>query len=389
MHSAEMDQQFVSGSETESSSSSQSKRKVQKVYPLQTVPHSFYEINAHESWQVEGAEKFSRSRSGSSCASSSSDVNFNPYEKAFESTTTDTFYSSPERSSSSPTSSPFYDSGVSETASPPRNDLTKCRQNSNFDGANSTNKDPCGMEYLVVDALTDEDVTKTESDPGHEKKKKKKRRVLFTKLQTRELERRFYSSYYISPQERDALAKDLNMDPDQVKIWFQNHRYKLKKYHKENSDRGLAPTLPYFRGGPYPMLLRDVRRPELVKDSFYYDLAKEHALGDYIKDPRIFDAAKSLNPALFSTPGHQKQVMALNGIIPAYSTPIMPFAHPYPYDLSYSNYYLNSGSTLLAQNPLTSGPLNQSLTNPRVSLSGGPTALYNNPLHLVFSKPVV
>ncbi len=66
--------------------------------------------------------------------------------------------------------------------------------------------------------------------------KKKKRRVLFSKAQTYELERRFRQQRYLSAPEREHLASMLNLTPTQVKIWFQNHRYKTKK---AISEKGL------------------------------------------------------------------------------------------------------------------------------------------------------
>jgi hypothetical protein len=63
--------------------------------------------------------------------------------------------------------------------------------------------------------------------------KKKKRRVLFAKAQTYELERRFRQQRYLSAPEREHLANVLRLTPTQVKIWFQNHRYKLKKSRQQ------------------------------------------------------------------------------------------------------------------------------------------------------------
>lgn len=54
--------------------------------------------------------------------------------------------------------------------------------------------------------------------------KKRKRRVLFTKAQTYELERRFRQQRYLSAPERELLASQIRLTPTQVKIWFQNHR---------------------------------------------------------------------------------------------------------------------------------------------------------------------
>ena len=64
---------------------------------------------------------------------------------------------------------------------------------------------------------------------------KRKRRVLFSQAQVYELEKRFKMQKYLSAQEREHLATGLNLTPTQVKIWFQNHRYKTKKSSKEKS----------------------------------------------------------------------------------------------------------------------------------------------------------
>jgi hypothetical protein len=62
---------------------------------------------------------------------------------------------------------------------------------------------------------------------------KRKRRVLFTQQQVMELEKRFDKSRYLNAQDRDQLAHSLSLTSTQVKIWFQNHRYKTKKASKE------------------------------------------------------------------------------------------------------------------------------------------------------------
>jgi hypothetical protein len=51
--------------------------------------------------------------------------------------------------------------------------------------------------------------------------KKRKRRVLFSKQQTYELERRFRQQRYLSAPEREHLASLIRLTPTQVKIWFQ------------------------------------------------------------------------------------------------------------------------------------------------------------------------
>ena len=62
---------------------------------------------------------------------------------------------------------------------------------------------------------------------------KRKRRILFSQAQVNELEKRFNKSRYLSAPERELLASDLHLSPTQVKIWFQNHRYKTKKALKD------------------------------------------------------------------------------------------------------------------------------------------------------------
>lgn len=98
--------------------------------------------------------------------------------------------------------------------------------------------------------------------------KKRKRRVLFSKQQTFELERRFKQQRYLSAPEREHLASLIRLTPTQVKIWFQNHRYKTKR---AQSEKGYPTGLP----DNFPMSMsaashlhspRRVAVPVLVRD---------------------------------------------------------------------------------------------------------------------------
>ncbi|XP_062536071.1 muscle-specific homeobox protein tinman isoform X2 [Armigeres subalbatus] len=64
---------------------------------------------------------------------------------------------------------------------------------------------------------------------------KRKPRILFTQGQVLELERRFRQQRYLSAPERETLAGILKLTPTQVKIWFQNRRYKSKRIQIENA----------------------------------------------------------------------------------------------------------------------------------------------------------
>uniref|UniRef100_A0A8C3T4P5 NK2 homeobox 8 n=1 Tax=Chelydra serpentina TaxID=8475 RepID=A0A8C3T4P5_CHESE len=92
---------------------------------------------------------------------------------------------------------------------------------------------------------------------GSEAEKKKKRRVLFSKAQTLELERRFRQQRYLSAPEREQLAHLLSLTPTQVKIWFQNHRYKMKRAKAEGSCSSELSQHPLLRRVVVPVLVRD------------------------------------------------------------------------------------------------------------------------------------
>ncbi|CAG7660284.1 unnamed protein product [Allacma fusca] len=76
-----------------------------------------------------------------------------------------------------------------------------------------------------------------DEENGEKKGKKRKRRILFTKAQTYELERKFRQQRYLSAPEREHLASIIRLTPTQVKIWFQNHRYKTKSNYNESGRK--------------------------------------------------------------------------------------------------------------------------------------------------------
>ncbi|XP_034953150.2 homeobox protein Nkx-2.8 [Zootoca vivipara] len=106
----------------------------------------------------------------------------------------------------------------------------------------------------------------TRADEDDEEKKKK-RRVLFSKAQTLALERRFRQQRYLSAPEREQLAHLLRLTPTQVKIWFQNHRYKMKRAKGSGAGGeragegtgagGAAAAAPLLRRVVVPVLVRE------------------------------------------------------------------------------------------------------------------------------------
>ncbi|XP_073191424.1 homeobox protein Nkx-2.4 [Lepidochelys kempii] len=92
---------------------------------------------------------------------------------------------------------------------------------------------------------------------------RRKRRVLFSQAQVYELERRFKQQKYLSAPEREHLASLIHLTPTQVKIWFQNHRYKMKRQAKDKATPQLQQETSLCQQPPSP---RRVPVPVLVKD---------------------------------------------------------------------------------------------------------------------------
>nr|XP_057919545.1 homeobox protein Nkx-2.5 isoform X1 [Doryrhamphus excisus] len=93
-------------------------------------------------------------------------------------------------------------------------------------------------------------------DPNRPKaRRRRKPRILFSQAQVYELERRFKQQRYLSAPERDHLAGLLKLTPTQVKIWFQNRRYKCKRQRQDQSLEMVS--LPQPRRVSVPVLVRD------------------------------------------------------------------------------------------------------------------------------------
>ncbi|XP_015720511.1 homeobox protein Nkx-2.1 isoform X1 [Coturnix japonica] len=93
---------------------------------------------------------------------------------------------------------------------------------------------------------------------------RRKRRVLFSQAQVYELERSFKQQKYLSAPEREHLASMIHLTPTQVKIWFQNHRYKMKRQAK---DKAAQQQMQQENGScQQQQSPRRVAVPVLVKD---------------------------------------------------------------------------------------------------------------------------
>ncbi|VDM63605.1 unnamed protein product [Angiostrongylus costaricensis] len=64
---------------------------------------------------------------------------------------------------------------------------------------------------------------------------RRKPRVLFSQRQVSELEEHFKKQRYVTAAEREELARSLGLSATQVKIWFQNRRYKCKRLAQDRT----------------------------------------------------------------------------------------------------------------------------------------------------------
>ncbi|XP_061449352.1 homeobox protein Nkx-3.1-like [Rhineura floridana] len=80
-------------------------------------------------------------------------------------------------------------------------------------------------------------------------KQQKRSRAAFSHTQVIELERKFSHQKYLSAPERAHLAKNLKLTETQVKIWFQNRRYKTKRKQLASELSGLdkRSAIPAFK----------------------------------------------------------------------------------------------------------------------------------------------
>ncbi|XP_044053931.1 NK2 transcription factor related 7 [Siniperca chuatsi] len=129
--------------------------------------------------------------------------------------------------------------------------------------------------------INEQEMCGLDSSPDCDKNSKsrprlrRKPRVLFSQSQVSELERRFRQQRYLSAPEREHLALILKLTSTQVKIWFQNRRYKCKRQRQDKSLE-LAGYPPAPRRVTVPVLVRDGKLCSAGSHSAPYNVTLGH-----------------------------------------------------------------------------------------------------------------
>ncbi|XP_072932791.1 uncharacterized protein [Epargyreus clarus] len=181
-----------------------------------------------------------------------------------------------------------YDSRSSNTGSPvrrnssPNSDIGYKPFNLHYD-RKCTTPTPTDSRMLHSPSYTPHEYTQNGG-------RKKRSRAAFSHAQVYELERRFSQQRYLSGPERADLAVSLKLTETQVKIWFQNRRYKTKRKQLQMQESGMlaaaAAAANHARKVAVKVLVNNNGQPSIPDVKPY-------------QTPMI---GKSINPALFAPP---------------------------------------------------------------------------------------
>ncbi|KAL3268063.1 hypothetical protein HHI36_007192 [Cryptolaemus montrouzieri] len=115
--------------------------------------------------------------------------------------------------------------------------------------------------------------------------RKKRSRAAFTHAQVFELERRFSQQRYLSGPERADLAQALKLTETQVKIWYQNRRYKTKRKQLQLQESSMLnqnvrkvavkvlvkDDIPIFLQQKSPIYQKSYQAEPMKSDYYIYD----------------------------------------------------------------------------------------------------------------------
>lgn len=153
--------------------------------------------------------------------------------------------------------------------------------------------------------------------------RKKRSRAAFTHAQVFELERRFSQQRYLSGPERADLAQALKLTETQVKIWYQNRRYKTKRKQLQLQEQNLLNhnarkvAVKVLVKDDMPLFLQQ-KSPIYQKTAFYPD----GKAADYF----VYDHFKNSINQKYNTKSIQESMLSLyNNTMP----PLFPYFNYY------------------------------------------------------------
>uniref|UniRef100_A0A915JXM9 Homeobox domain-containing protein n=1 Tax=Romanomermis culicivorax TaxID=13658 RepID=A0A915JXM9_ROMCU len=129
----------------------------------------------------------------------------------------------------------------------------------------------CFLPYKIIGAQPNTIKNDSLHHPDHHEQvvenlfRKCRKRSSFTGQQISTLEREFRLHCYLTGEERSKLANDLELTEQQVKIWFQNRRYKSKRKKlrlSESSEKSpllLVRQQVFVKKRPIFLLIKDGR----------------------------------------------------------------------------------------------------------------------------------
>ncbi|TKR70425.1 hypothetical protein L596_022456 [Steinernema carpocapsae] len=170
---------------------------------------------------------------------------------------------------------------------------------------------------------------------------RRKRRVLFNQSQVNHLLMSYKKKKYLTPGEREKLAQETGLSSNQVKIWFQNHRYKCKREGKELGEGdGLCSSNSDDESG------NKSRSSSPLATELCADVTPNHVKIEGHNSPMIpgfgvygGEKDQCLESAYNSFPPGMNMPMNMSSMYPTTGASFASFPYPYPQN-SYSNPYL-------------------------------------------------
>lgn len=134
----------------------------------------------------------------------------------------------------------------------------------------SCEEESTGEDNSQLERRHDHDIAREKSKScnfadNNSKSSKKRSRAAFSHAQVYELERRFNLQRYLSGPERADLAGALKLTETQVKIWFQNRRYKTKR-RQMAAELATTPTTTLAKRVAVKVLVNNDQRQYSAED---------------------------------------------------------------------------------------------------------------------------